>query len=143
MAEVFLPSVVQSYPALWAALVRHPALEPLFHPYGCDHSDCKNILSLSVDRCIECGQNYCKKCWKTVEPHKSSRSTKKHIPYSPRLVDHLDGILRGPKRNQEQQNELDQQDSRNLWFGVVEDAGDQYIREGPVYEDLIFENPAV
>ena len=112
---------------------------------SCDHSRCDRRLALfpKVFHCVACEANYCEGCWKVVEPHKKQKSSTNHRESDPRLADLLSGILKPPTRSKGQQQKLHQEDARSLWFGVSEEDGKKFIHEGSVYEDLIFENPAV
>ncbi|KAI0974552.1 hypothetical protein F4678DRAFT_458515 [Xylaria arbuscula] len=114
----------------------------------CQHSKCEIKLAPApishVSRCVECDADYCEDCWKAIEPHKNRTSSTKHKRSDPKLADLLKDILLQPTRSEEQQERLHKEDARTLWFGVLSDEdGKQFIHEGSVYEDLIFENPAV
>lgn len=110
---------------------------------SCQHSECDAQLAPlpRVFRCVDCRANYCDNCWKKVEPHKNPEL--KHKQSDPGLADLLKGILEPPTRSVEQQENLHKVDSRTLWVGVSEKDEKQFIHEGSVYEDLIFENPAI
>jgi hypothetical protein len=53
----------------------------------------------------------------------------------------LKNILEPP--SVEQRDDLHKEDARALWVGVTEKDDKKFIHEGSVYEDLIFENPAI
>ncbi|KAI1422633.1 hypothetical protein F5Y12DRAFT_799440 [Xylaria sp. FL1777] len=108
----------------------------------CNHSTCNDALGpiTKVFRCVECGENYCENCWKRIEAHK--KSVPNHRQSDPRLANLLNDILR-QQRSKEELQKVHQKDSQTLWFGISEDNGKQFIHEGSIYEDLIFESPTV
>lgn len=115
-----------------------------FQPiYLCQHSECdaKSPEILPVFHCVSCGVGYCDSCWQKVEPHKDPDL--QHKKSDSGLTDLLYGILAPAERSVEQQQNLRQMDAHNLWFGVFEKDGRQFIHEGSVYEDLILTNPAI
>ncbi len=108
--------------------------------YPCQHTECSNLdpVPQQVFRCVDCRANYCDNCWKKVEPHKKPELEHKKV--DPGLADLLKNILE-PAR--EQRDDLHKEDARTLWVGVTEKDDKKFIHEGSVYEDLIFENPAI
>jgi hypothetical protein len=111
--------------------------------HSCQHSECVAKLApiSRVFRCVDCRANYCDNCWKKVEPHKNPEL--KHKQSDPGLADLLKGILEPSARSVEQQENLHKEDARTLWVGLSEKDEKQFIHEGTVYEDLLFENPAI
>jgi hypothetical protein len=119
-------------------------LQHSFKIYTCQCTEhTKDTVMTKVSRCVPCGKDYCEACWDRVDPHKGTSSRTSHVRNEPRLVDRLKDALEAPERTAEQQQNVHQDDVRNLWFGVTEHDGSQYIYEGRSYEDLVFGNVAV
>lgn len=128
----FMSSIINSY---------HSPPSGSYLCQGTEHD--KDGIKSKVSRCIACGKDYCDTCWDRIDPHKDQSSRTTHERNDPILVDMLNDVLSVKERTVEQKQIIHQEDAKNLWFGVTESDGKQYVYEGPSYGNLILDNVAL